>query len=397
MNIKGITNLWPMLLGILLFIRIPFVGELRALELVALLFLPFVLSKLFRLTIRVKLIFIVILFIIFSQAVIDLLLSVPTARTAKFFAVYLFPIFSLLFLLKFIKTEKDFIIFCMGACVSALIFTRVDEVQSIFSENTNYFKQRYLSALIYFIPVYFYLVNRVKWMWAASSIFDLVIVMLVLYLMLVMDVRSFGLIFILSYIIATLYKKISSFYNWSGYTLAIVLFVCSYIGYLSYILSIEYFDLGGLNAKNQLDQINNLFNPLELLSLGRSSVYETFKLANDNWLTGFGSYQGPESLSWDLTTHSVIAGNFLYGGFLLFLLGVVLLAIIIMFAVSLILKNKDSKMKIFFISYFTLLFLWDYLFSPFGYLRLALPPLLLYLILVKSEKKDSICLSFRRL
>lgn len=374
------------ILGAALFVRIPLIGEIRLLEAMALICLPLTIAIVRETPNQIMKIFLIMLVIALIQIALDQILVNDNTRTLKFVSVYIFAILTTILLIREIKNDEQFIIFCMGACISALILTRADGETHALTSDTNYFKARYLSSLTYFVPIYFYYVQE-RFSRGMTRIFlEIAAIATVTYLLLVFDVRSFGMVVIISYLMAIAYKNLKVDSKIRNPLILIGTVVVGYISYIFYIFSINEFKLGGINAQTQLSTVTNEYNVGELLSVGRSSVYNAMDMALKNWFVGYGSYQGAQESIYDLTTHSIIIGNFLYGGIIQLSLAAVLYCTISLYWMQAIKMNRKNRFRVFFTTYFFLLFTWDYFFSPFGFLRLSLPPLIISIFALKREK-----------
>jgi hypothetical protein len=183
------------------------------------------------------------------------------------------------------------------------------------------------------------------------------------------------------------------------------------VGYLGYILYVSQSDLENTrgHTAGQLARIENPYNPLELLGVGRSewltapeAISVSPILGNGSWaydVSGqfthlralrandernyFFSYRRQMNL---IPTHSVLLACWIWGG-LIGLWGAGLLALAIWRAILGGIKAKSDWLVI--SAFCAASLAWDFLFSPFQTIRLSFPFGLGFLIVIMNLRSRS--------
>ncbi|MEZ9902142.1 hypothetical protein AB4332_13785 [Vibrio breoganii] len=324
------------------------------------------------------------LFLLFIQVVSDLYNQTEFINFVRGWAVYIFFFVNLFFLLFCIYNSKErlflLIIYLM---FSKLFFGNGDLDFEIIAQDSNYFKVRFdgfITLFVLLISSYFCKINR----------YNLAVINLVIFAFwfIFMDARSSGLMLIMCAFLLYI-KCFNVQFNWFkillifGSALPVL-----YMLYIYYIELVLHHDFGGYNAQYQVRQMENIYNPFELIYYGRSEIAVLIQAGLDSILFGHGSWAEDPNHKYSIMkqaitgtnsdykdyiiAHSVILGLFAYSGIFGLVVGIILLLVVMTLSKSLFTTRYiDASAPIYL--YFSVNFLWVYLFSPLSALRVSIP------------------------
>ena len=378
---------------------VPFVGQLYAAEIISLLFLPWVgwrhtLAQIRSLRVILVGYFLMLLGLMLADFVNDTAMNEYLrgwanpllAATGLIFVVSALraSLNSLLFFLFFLFLFK----FIFGDAGYSLGGHDVDLSYDAVLLNTNNFKVRFIPFLIPLITLLIFYVYKF------GVIFSVVICMAASIVFFVLDARAAGLIFFVSAILMFSRVFISKLSAGNSVLLLCTFLILGQIGYGFYVdYSLQY-NADGHNAR-QLKKLDNPYNPVSLLALGRSEWTVAPTAIMDKPIFGHGSWALDHTRKYNLLrafktdeirryyyiaprihgiptipAHSVLTTSWIWGGLIGF----------IGFCVLFVSVLKNMKMAFSdFSAYSTILcivfisFLWDIFFSPFQMIRLYFP------------------------
>lgn len=371
-------------LGTRLYISI--IGELMMAELLAFISLPLVnIKKLIYEYKELKLVIYSLFVLLITQILSDFLNHSDFTDYFRGWAVIIFAIISTIFLTKqFSSNSYSVIYFLIGVFLIKLFFGEGDLDLALQEENSNFFKIRFVGFLNpAILLISFFLA---KYNWKRS-----IVVLFIVYSFICFgfDARSVGLVFLISAIMV--YIKISDIYLsrlkiiFGGLFISFILF----LGYVFYVDQVLNYGYGGNNAKIQLSETDNPYNPFVLIYNGRREVFVALYAIADKPIIGHGSWAKDvdgrygkllASLSDSnsvynkdfIPSHSIIFSSWLYSG----LVGFLSLALIFFT----LFKHFINYFKYSYFDFFTpivivisLEMLWHLFFSPFGHLRIEFP------------------------
>lgn len=375
------------LLGLLSTTSITLVGQLFLSELFSLINFPFI--KPLRLIKSYNLLYTTIICmagLLFSQIISDIYNNSEPLDYLRTWAVLLFSILSTIYFVHLLsRSNKSIIYYFFALFFIKLIFGEGDLNISFQSQDTNYFKVRFvgfLNAAILLILFFLFTKKKVK-----SAIWIIILFSLICF---ILDARSNGLIYFISgsiLIVKVTNARISKSKIIVSFILVSIVF---YSGYTYYVNQVLHHGFGGLNSQNQLAKIDNPYNPFELLIQGRQELYSTTIGITEKPLLGHGSWAKDPGLKYAkllaeftdsdflysrgfIPTHSILLTSWLWSGvsgflFLLFLFRKLLKSFLRFIKYS---NSNNPIMPILVV--LTVEMTWHFLFSPYGQLRIAFP------------------------
>jgi hypothetical protein len=394
------------LFGLATNFKIEFIGKLFGAEIIALFTLPFFfIKKIFISNPHLKKYLLFLLCLFFFQVVSDFLNNTMAEDYLRGWAVILFSMILLCYLVTVLSQDTNNIIYyLLGSSLSQYFFQDSLDYYLFLdpSENTNFFKSTFMLITDPIILVISFFLHK------RGKIFAPIFLLICSFFYAYYDARANALCFLLSSL--TLFflnrkVKISSQKLIIGLLAILVLFYISYCFYIYYVLSGQ---LTGTNSQNQVRLMSNPYNPFELLLYGRGSTLPLIEAIKDRFLLGFGSWaKDPggyyaqfipfESLSVAdkmslntsdlISAHSVLLGYWVYSGFFGFF--AIFLVFINFIRDSLRLFQSGIRIPI--LPILLVLFfheLWSFLFSPTQIIRTELPIFLSLLIIETSRLKS---------
>ncbi|TWF34813.1 O-antigen ligase-like membrane protein [Chitinophaga polysaccharea] len=367
-------------------VNLSLVGQLKLNEIMVLLSAPFVfdirdfkLFPLFR-----KIIMALALLFIF-QVITDLFVVKSSADNfMRGWAAIIMSILSFLFLFKTLKDDKVIFFFLCMTLVKNIIWTD-DNADT----DMSYFKFKMVPILSYGVYILSFLLYR-NGQWKA------VLALLLAYSLLCFarDSRSTGMVFFLGAIIIFCFN--SGMYLTRDRLLVfgisgLLLFQFAYVCYVNAVLNHE---IGGEHASEQIDRLDNPYNPLELLMTGRGETFAALAAISDAPLFGHGSWAKDDNLKYYrilllyqneemneqlatstehlIPSHSILLGAWVncgLGGFI-----AVLLVFILLLRMGFYLVGHAADTALYpVLVLMTIGVIWTFLFSPVQQLRFNIP------------------------
>lgn len=313
----------------------------------------------------------------------------------------------LAFLLYFFLNDFRIIIFgLLGAGLYILLLpNNFDETllveRIIEGESVAYVKLRLAPALGYLLSAVAFFFNK-----RISICFFI----LTGFLLILFGARNGGLTFILS-ALATLYLSQNKIQRNEISPMQVILLL--FVSYIFYFIYVQGVQIGFISAGNnyRVLNLNNPYNPLDLIYANRTEFFVGFHAFMDNFLLGLGAWAKDETgYYWRLMhkmvgsgstfvgvwipVHSVLMGWGVYHGILAFIAGLNIVVFLMKKVVIAIRYSVYNQYPIIF--YFMVVsFIWNLLFSPPSHFRMILPMymaviLVIYLNmmgLIKKTKK----------
>lgn len=367
-------------------VNVALVGQLKLNEIMVLLSAPFVFDRrdfkdypLFR-----KIIVALVALFVF-QAITDLFVVKSSSENyMRGWAAIVMSILSFLFLFKTLKDDEAIFFFLCMTLIKNIIWT--DENADT---DMSYFKFKMVPILSYGMYIVSFLLYR-KGQWKA------VLALLLGYSLLCFarDSRSTGMVFFLGAII--IYCFNSGMYLTRDRLLVFglagaILFQFAYVSYVNAVLNHE---IGGEHAAEQIDRLDNPYNPLELLMTGRGETFAALAAISDAPLFGHGSWAKDDNLKYYrilllyqneemneqlatstdhlIPSHSILLGAWVnagLGGFI-----AVLLVFIFLLRMGFYLIRHAADTALYpVLVLMTIGVIWTFLFSPIQQLRFNIP------------------------
>jgi len=367
-------------------VNINLVGQFKVSEILVLLLFPFSIQKndLRDYPLLRKIIYALILLLCF-QLLTDLFVVNNTPQNfLRGSASIIMPIMSFYVIFKMFQDEEAIIIFIFFTVVKNIVFT--DE---IVDSDMSYFKFKIapiLSNIVYLMVYYFYKKGNMKLLYGTIFVYCVVC--------LANDTRSSALSLLISTVLIYFYTNV----NVTRQKIIVfciagaLLFQGVYVFYVKSVLSHE---LGGEHSIEQLQRLDNPYNPFELLITGRGETYVAMTAIGDKPWFGHGSWAVDKDLKYykmllavhdeDLNlkkalekdqlvpSHSILLGawvNYGVGGFF----AVFLIFCYLMKAGFYVIARGQSLTMYPIIVIMTVGLIWMFCFSPFQHLRYSAPP-----------------------
>lgn len=367
-------------------VNVALVGQLKLNEIMVLLSAPFVFDRRdFKAYPMFRKIIVALAALFICQAVTDLLVvNSPSENFLRGWAAIVMSILSFLFLFKTFKDDKIIFFFLCMTLLKNIIWT--DENADT---DMSYFKFKMVPILSYGVYILSFLLYR-------SGRWKTVLALLLSYSLLCFarDARSTGMVFFLGAII--IYCFNSGMYLTRDRLLVfgiagLLLFQFAYVGYVNAVLNHE---LGGEHASEQIERLDNPYNPLELLMTGRGETFAALAAISDAPLFGHGSWAKDDNLKYYrilllyqneemneqlvastdhlIPSHSILLGAWVncgLGGFI-----AVLLVFVFLLRMGFYLIANAANTALYpVLVLMTIGVIWTFLFSPLQQLRFNIP------------------------
>lgn len=382
------------------------VGRLMLAELVALMFLPFFnIPTLIKKNRILRQVLSILLVLLLAQVVSDLVNVSSPADFLRGWAVIVFATLSLLYLVKVFSANINSVVFYLLALfVIRLLFGDGEVDFSIVKDNSNYFKQRFVSFLnpgILVVGYYLFLKRRFR----LTSVVLIIFGMICIYF----DARSNGLISIVAGVL--LYAKCLKV-KFTGVRivwLAIMVTVIAYSSYLLYANLVLYHGIGGGNARSQFARVTNPANPFELLYYGRPEIGVLVEASLDKPIFGHGSWGKDLTGKYTflqakisgnrymlnhgyINAHSIILGYQAYAG-IAGMVSVLILFGLLFYCFFRVYQSNYIGACLPVLVFTSVNMLWDLFFSPVGHFRTTFPlfaslTIVMYANVITRNKMD---------
>ncbi|HEY0608077.1 MAG TPA: O-antigen ligase family protein [Chitinophaga sp.] len=367
-------------------VNINLVGQFKVSEILVLLMFPFSIQQndLKDYPLLRKIIYALVMLLCF-QLLTDLFVVDNTPQNfLRGSASIIMPIISFFVIFKMFQDEEAIIIYIFFTVVKNIVFT-----DDIVDSDMSYFKFKIapiLSNIVYLLVYYFYKKGNMKLLYGTIFVYCVVC--------LANDTRSSALSLLISTVLIYFYTNV----NVTRQKIIVfcvagaMLFQGAYFFYVKSVLSHE---LGGEHSIEQLQRLENPYNPFELLITGRGETYVAMTAIGDKPWFGHGSWAVDKDLKYykmllavhdeDLNlkkalekdqlvpSHSILLGawvNYGVGGFL----AVFLIFCYLMKAGFYVIARGQSLTMYPIIVIMTVGLIWMFCFSPFQHLRYSAPP-----------------------
>lgn len=396
----SLNNIVIIIYSLLTGVRVNLVGQLSGAELFALLTSPFSsyrkLIKKFPVIVPV---FWCYALLLFSLILSDITNATPQVDFLRGWASIVFSFISLLFLTNnFDGSEKNIVLFLIFYSLSIVLFGESVELQSL--EDDNYFKAKivgFLNPIVIVIAYYFMKRRR-----TSTAI---AILLLYGFINIILDGRSNSLAFFFTALLLLIKIRKVRLKRRNIIISALVILTLSYGMYCFYVSKVLSGEVGGANAK-QLFLSKNPYNPFELIYYGRSETFLAMEAIADKPLQGHGSWARdrggkyaklnyilfdvkPERGESIIPSHSIIFTAWLWGGILGFI-AICWLFVHLTRMYFLIFKHESNLAILLIITILFIGTFWDFLFSPFGHLRITVPQIAALLIIYHSRNESKV-------
>lgn len=366
--------------------NINLIGQFKVSEIMVLLLFPFSVQRndLKDYPLLRKIIYALVMLLCF-QLITDLLVVNNTPQNfLRGSASIIMPILSFFVIFKMFQDEDAMIFYIFFTVVKNIVFT-----DDIVDSEMSYFKFKIapiLSNIVYLLVYYFYKKGNMKLLYGTIFVYCVVC--------LANDTRSSALSLLIATVLIYFYTNVNVtrqkiiVFSVAG----ALLFQCVYAFYVKSVLSHE---LGGEHSIEQLQRLENPYNPFELLMTGRGETYVAMTAIGDKPWFGHGSWAVDKDLKYykmllavhdeDLNlkkalekdqlvpSHSILLGawvNYGVGGFI----AVFLIFCYLMKAGFYVIARGQSLNMYPIIVIMTVGLIWMFCFSPFQHLRYSAPP-----------------------
>ncbi|MGI9351898.1 MAG: hypothetical protein ACR2O3_10075 [Rhizobiaceae bacterium] len=378
---------------------VPFIGQLYVAEIVSLMFLPFIgwrqtLTQLSSLRVVLAGYFLILLGLMLS----DFANGTSMNEYLRGWANPLLAATGLVFFVSVLRIKlSSLLFFLFSLFLFKLIFGdagyslggySVDLSYNSLQRNTNNFKIRFIPFLIPLIILSAFYVYRF------GAIFSVLICTAASVVFFIFDARAAGLVFFVSAILMFSRVFISRLSAGNSVLLLCAFLIFGQVGYVFYVdYSLQY-NAYGHNAR-QLKKLDNPYNPVSLLALGRSEWTVAPTVIMDNPIFGHGSWALDHTGKYNLLralktdevaryyykaprvrgvptipTHSVLTTSWIWGGFIGFI-GFCVLFVSVLKNMKTAFSETSAYSTILCILFTS--FFWDIFFSPFQAIRLIFP------------------------
>lgn len=367
-------------------VSINLIGQFKANELLALVLFPFSVQRYdFKDYPLLKKIVFALLLLLCFQLFTDLFVVGNSPQNfLRGSASIIMPIISFIVVFKMFQDEEAIVLFIFFTVIKNIIFT-----DDIVDSEMSYFKFKIapiLSNIVYLLIYYFYKKGNMKLLMGTIFLYCVVC--------LANDTRSSAVSLLISAVLIYFYTNVNVtrqkiiVFSVAG----AIMFQCAYAFYVKSVLDHE---LGGAHSVEQLQRLDNPYNPFELLITGRGETYVALTAISDNPWFGHGSWAVDKNLKYykmllavhdeDLNiekamekdqlvpSHSILLGawvNYGVGGFI----AVFLIFCYLMRAGFYVIRNGQSLTMYPIIVIMTVGLIWMFCFSPFQHLRYSAPP-----------------------
>ena len=361
------------------------VGRLMVAELIAMVTLPFInIGKLLRQYKGLKVVLVSLAALLLVQILSDIVNNSSPYDYLRGWSVIIFSMVSIIFLVNNLsKSSNGIVYYLFIIMLVGLVFGEQALDLGMLEENTNFFKVRFvpfLNPAMLLLGYFLYSKNKTHLASLSFLVFGLICM--------VMDARSNGLIFIVSGLL--LYVKVARIRLSASKFIMMGIFLSGilYTGYIYYVDQVLNYNLGGNNAKIQLNKVSNPYNPFELLYYGRTEAVVLIYAGLDRPIFGYGSWGKDPSGKYALLqaelsegrildreyihAHSIVFGYFAYAG----IMGLLSISFVFftLFSYALkIYKSDYSTATLPIIVVLSIDMLWSFFFTPIGALRTTFP------------------------
>lgn len=383
------------LFGFFSTIRVSLIGQIGISEIIALLYLPFSqFRKLVRCYPILTPITISYTFLLLCLVLSDIINESELDEYLRGWACIIFSFISFWFIINQLHREVRYFVYYLIGLIIVSIFWGGTEIDiEVLEENTNYFKQRIMVFSNPIVLLFSFFLCEKKYKQSA-----LLVLFSYALLCIILDARSNSVAFFLSTLLLSLkLYKIKIHRQFLIFWLMLFISI-GYLSYCYYVDQVLYHDFGGKNAQNQLHMTTNPYNPFELLYYGRMGTFIAVEAVKERPLWGYGSWaKDPDgkfaelAARWSdtdssrtvgyISSHSIVVTAWLWAGIGGGLAILYLLILLLKMGIKIYQRSTDMALLVVVMPLFFGI-IWDFLFSPFGHLRITVPFVLA--ILTKS-------------
>lgn len=384
-------------------VNVAMVGQLKLNEIMVLLSAPFVFDlRDFKTYPMFRRIIVALVALFVCQAVTDLFVVHSSSENfMRGWAAIVMSILSFIFLFKTLEDDKAIFVFLCFTLIKNIIWT--DENADT---DMSYFKFKMVPILSYAVYICSFLLYR-RGQWKA------VLALLLGYSLLCFarDSRSTGMVFFIGAII--IYCFNSGMYLTRDRLLVFgiagaILFQFAYVCYVNAVMNHE---IGGDHASEQIDRLDNPYNPLALLMTGRGETFAALAAISDEPLFGHGSWAKDDNLKYYrilllyqneemneqlatstdhlIPSHSILLGAWVncgIGGFV----SVLMVFILLLRMGFYLIRNAADTALYPVLVLMTIGVIWTFLFSPIQQLRFNIPAIGAVLLRAYYDFKEEV-------
>lgn len=384
-------------------VNVAMVGQLKLNEIMVLLSAPFVFDlQDFKAYPMFRRIIVALVALFVCQAITDLFVVHSSSENfMRGWAAIVMSVLSFIFLFKTLEDDKAIFFFLCLTLIKNIIWT--DENADT---DMSYFKFKMVPILSYAVYICSFLLYR-RGQWKA------VLALMLGYSLLCFarDSRSTGMIFFIGAII--IYCFNSGMYLTRDRLLVFgiagaILFQFAYVCYVNAVMNHE---IGGDHASEQIDRLDNPYNPLALLMTGRGETFAALAAISDEPLFGHGSWAKDDNLKYYrilllyqneemneqlatstdhlIPSHSILLGAWVncgLGGFI-----AVLMVFIFLLRMGFYLIRNAADTALYpVLVLMTIGVIWTFLFSPIQQLRFNIPAIGAILLRAYYDFKEEV-------
>lgn len=366
-------------------VNINLVGQFKANEILVLLLFPFSMQKndMKNYPLLRKIVYALLMLLLF-QLITDLVVVHNSPQNfLRGSASIIMPILSFIVVFKMFQDEEAIVLYIFFTVIKNIVFT-----DDIVDSDMSYFKFKIapiLSNIVYLLVYYFYKKGNMKMLLGTIFVYCVIC--------LANDTRSSAVSLLIAAVLIYFYNNVNvTRQKIIVFAVAGALFFeCAYAFYVKSVLNHE---LGGSHSIEQLQRLDNPYNPFELLITGRGETYVAMTAISDNPWFGHGSWAVDKNLKYykmllavhdeDLNidkatqkdqlvpSHSILLGawvNYGVGGFI----AVFLVFCYLMRAGFYVIAHGQSLALYPIMVIMTVGLIWMFCFSPFQHLRYSAP------------------------
>jgi hypothetical protein len=325
----------------------------------------------------------------------------PLQNLLKGWAAVAMAIVMMTFMFRMFEDSPNVIVVFMMAEIVRLVFfgPTVELETSVILEEHSIFKFRIApitNNIILLIAYYLY--NKDK----RQS----VIYLFVFYglLSMALDGRSNGLYFLIAAMVLGFRKYLVNVSSSRVWSVVLVFGLAFQLLYMSYVHSVLTGAFGGAHTREQIDKLENPYNPLYLIMSGRPEVFVAIAAIQDKPLFGHGSWAHDDnnhyrSLMWkdysaqhlesvalkdaEIPSHSLIFGVWMYSGIIGFF-AIMYFCVLVIRRGFYIIQSETAYYTPYYpiVILFTIQLIWTFLFSPVSHIRNDIPVMASFIVVV---------------
>lgn len=384
-------------------IRLPVVGMLVMSEVFAVLNVLSLkaLGKSYALTPDLKKIHGAFLTFLLAQMASDFINHSPLENLLKGWAAIVMGMAVMAFMFKMFEESPNLIVIFMGAEIIRLIFfgPTVELETSVILEEHSIFKFR-------IAPITNNIILMIAYYMFSKDKRQSVIYLFVFYglMSMALDARSNGLYFLIAAMVLGFRKKFVNVSSGKIWNVVLVFVIFFQLLYMSYVHAVLTGAFGGAHTREQIDKLENPYNPLYLIMSGRPEVFVAIAAIQDKPLMGHGSWAHDDnnhyrSLMWkdysaqhlesvalkdaEIPSHSLVFGVWMYSG-IVGVCAILYFCVLVIRRGFYIIKSEMAYQTPYYpiVILFTIQLIWTFLFSPVSHIRNDIPVMVSFIVVV---------------